>query len=364
MNGQRQQRALVHPLVDFWLLGGLSILVLGVIWVLDQFAKVNFNFEIPFWAYSLSFAVNYPHFAYSYQLFYDGFWDRLRDPDTSTASKWRLSIAGLIVPVIMIACFYYAFIAKDRSILSYGVNAMMFFVGWHYVKQGYGVLITASVYKSVFYAEWQKRILWGNAYVLWIYAWLKANAIFAQHQFHGLDYFTFDVPDVWLDIGAALAFGTSVATIFVLAWSKWVEKKEISYTGVFGYSCAIYLWVIGPAIVPIFFYLVPFFHSLQYLPFVFKVKKNQLRSSSQSTIIKITRAGLFIFLGVALGGLLMDLFPKEVDLAFRDQFINIPFTPNFFLISFLLFINIHHFFIDSAYWRRDNKDVQKHLFQS
>jgi hypothetical protein len=69
-------------------------------------------------------------------------------------------------------------------------------------------------------------------------------------------------------------------------------------------------------------------------------------------------------MGVALGGLFMNLFPKELDSALRDQYIEMSLTPNFMLVCFLLFINIHHFFIDSAYWRRDNKDVQQHLFKA
>jgi hypothetical protein len=358
------QRALVHPLVDFWLLGGLSILVLGVIWLLQGQTDLKLNFKIPLWAYSLSFAVNYPHFAYSYQLFYDGYWQRLTGTETTMTSRLRLAIAGLAVPLIMIAVFYYAYVAKDVKILSYGVNAMMFFVGWHYVKQGYGVLITTSVYKSVFYAEWQKRILWGNAYILWIYSWLRANKVLARHSFHDLDYYTFDVPDALLDIGAAVAFGSTAATLFVFAWVYFKEKKPLSFTGIFGYACAIYLWLVAPLAVPAFFYLVPFFHSLQYLPFVYKVKKSALLTSGQVTIGKITRVGLFAFMGVALGGLFMNLFPKELDSALRDQYIEMSLTPNFMLVCFLLFINIHHFFIDSAYWRRDNKDVQQHLFKA
>ena len=64
----------------------------------------------------------------------------------------------------------------------------------------------------------------------------------------------------------------------------------------------------------------------------------------------------------ALGALFMDLIPAAIDKAVASDCVH--FSRNYFIVSFLLFINIHHFFIDSAFWRRDNKDVQQFLFRA
>ena len=33
-----------------------------------------------------------------------------------------------------------------------------------------------------------------------------------------------------------------------------------------------------------------------------------------------------------------------------------------FVFIFVMWINIHHYFIDNVIWRRDNEDVRKYLF--
>jgi hypothetical protein len=38
------------------------------------------------------------------------------------------------------------------------------------------------------------------------------------------------------------------------------------------------------------------------------------------------------------------------------------FGPAVFVFIFVMWINIHHYFIDNVIWRRDNEDVQKYLF--
>ena len=38
------------------------------------------------------------------------------------------------------------------------------------------------------------------------------------------------------------------------------------------------------------------------------------------------------------------------------------FGPAVFVFIFVMWINIHHYFIDNVIWRRDNDDVRKYLF--
>jgi UDP-N-acetylmuramyl pentapeptide phosphotransferase/UDP-N-acetylglucosamine-1-phosphate transferase len=70
----------------------------------------------------------------------------------------------------------------------------------------------------------------------------------------------------------------------------------------------------------------------------------------------------FRSLGVLLGGGFMDIIPKQIDKFHKagTAFMG----GNFFLVAFLLFINIHHFFIDNAFWRRHNAEVQRYLFRA
>jgi len=126
-------RALVHPWLDFWLLGGLSFVGLGIMWLAIEVMEFNIGNRVPWWAYYAAFAVNYPHFAYSYQLFYKNYMNRLTGPETEWASRIRLAIAGIIVPMLMIGYFTQAGLLQDRQLLGYGVSALLFFVGLIFV---------------------------------------------------------------------------------------------------------------------------------------------------------------------------------------------------------------------------------------
>ena len=44
-------------------------------------------------------------------------------------------------------------------------------VGWHYVKQGYGILIVDSVQKRLMFSGRAKILLRANGYACWMVAW-------------------------------------------------------------------------------------------------------------------------------------------------------------------------------------------------
>lgn len=363
------QRALVHPWLDFWLLGGLSYFCLGLMWVVTDVFKMDLKYEVPWWAFYAAFIVNYPHFAYSYQLFYKNFTNRLFGAETEMASRIRLAVAGIVAPMLMIGYFAYVGFAKNPDLLGYGVSAMLFFVGWHYVKQGYGVLITASLYRSIFYSLWQKRVLYVNAYAVWIYAWVKANISFSKSIYFDVAHFSLDLPDSWQMLSGWAVVATTTASAFVLLWVWLKEKKGFSLSGFVGYTSASYFWILLPQVHPLFFYFIPLFHSLQYLVFVYKFKKSEFQSAAEKAESQqadrrryVLMLLLFIAGGALLGGLMMDWLPKLIDRHY--SFANVAFSRSYFLVTFLLFINIHHFFIDSAFWRRDNRDVQQYLFRA
>jgi len=357
-------RALVHPYLDFWLLGGFSYLGLLAVWFATDIAGIRLKYSIPWWAFYAAFVVNYPHFAYSYQLFYRGFVDRLFGEETEWTSRLRMVLAGIVVPALMIGYFAHVGMVKDRNMMGYGVSAMFFFVGWHYVKQGYGVLITASVYKNIFYKNWQKYILVANAYAVWIYAWMRGNAAVYKRDYYDIKYMAIDMPDQALFIAGVVAVCTTVLAAAALGYS-WYKSRNLSFGGVLGYTSSSYFWVLFASVHPLFFYMVPFFHSLQYLAFVYKFKKSefeQTRGPESSFSRHLLKLLAFILAGFVLGGALMDWLPKWFDNMVAVE--NAGFTRNYYLVSFLLFINIHHFFIDNAFWRRDNKEVQQFLFRA
>ena len=159
--------ALTTRFLDFWLLGGASLLVWLVMmslqgfrtsWAIDQHFK-----NLTYTAASLSLLINYPHFLISYKLAY-------RRGRPFVLSHWYQLIA---VPLALLAIFVVAFAAYNvpvgqvplvapltqavgglagaGSVLSgprlgdllfTGVfNVMLLTVGWHYTKQVFGCMM-------------------------------------------------------------------------------------------------------------------------------------------------------------------------------------------------------------------------------
>lgn len=364
-NPAGKEAALISPPIDFLLIGGLSLITLAAIFAMQKAGMHLPRHEVGWWAYYASFVVNYPHFAYSYQLFYANFLGRLRDKTVSLLTRGRMIVAGVIVPLLMLGYFYYAYTHYSVTLMGYGIAAMYFFVGWHYVKQGYGALITLSVYKKIYYGIWQKRILYLNAYAVWLYTWVKLNQVISQQFYYDLSYLTVGLP-AWavpFSLGVMVVTSLLAAGVILKVWLY--DRKGVSVNGLTGYVCASYLWVMVPYVSAIFFILVPFFHSLQYLPFVWRYKYSEIRKTAgedRAALIKkwVLGFGVFAVAGVLLGAAFMDYLPRQVDQLFSGKL----FSSNFFMVSTLLFINIHHYFIDNAFWRRDNWKVQEYLFKS
>ena len=362
---QTLRRALVMPFADFWLLGGLSAVVLGMIWLGADWAHLKpVEQGLPSWVYYAGFAINYPHFAFSYQLFYKGFLKRLAATDGLFA-RARLIAAGIAAPLGMGIYFAAAFAAHNVGMLCDAVMVMLFLVGWHYAKQGYGVLITSSVYLNIFYTPGQKRIFYANAYIVWIYAWIAIHTAPGQATAFDLFYAIPVMPHPVVVVATAAVIVSGILTAGAFIKAGLIDKKGVSWNGVTGYVCAIYLWLLLPQMLnsDAVFLAVPFFHGLQYLPFVYKYKKSEYGVAPDAPGWKKPAVLLFVFAmaGIALGDVFMDVGPKFADQAYAAP---AGFTKNFFLISFTVFINLHHYLIDHSFWRRDNDGAQKYLFRS
>ena len=68
----------------------------------------------------------------------------------------------------------------------------------------------------------------------------------------------------------------------------------------------------------------------------------------------------YIVVTLILGALFFEFNPKNLDTTYK--FSNAAMGASPFLVAFLLFINIHHYFIDNVIWKSANPEVKKHLF--
>ena len=67
------------------------------------------------------------------------------------------------------------------------------------------------------------------------------------------------------------------------------------------------------------------------------------------------------FLAVGLGGGALFFYALPMQMDKNMPYAPEIFGPQLFMFCFMIFLNVHHYFIDFAIWRRDNPEM-KYLF--
>ena len=399
----RRHHSLYGPVTDFLLLGGGSFLVLGVMAAFfprDDASRIALAGAMLF----LAHFVNHPHFAHSYQIFYRGFGRKAFGPASPLAARYRF--AGILVPAVL-AVFFAAALANGRvALLGLAANVMFFTVGWHYAKQGYGILMLDAARKGLRFApEARRRLLW-NTHLVWIASWLAVSDLLKATELWGITYYFIDVPDSLLFAVAALVAVSTLAVGGDL-FAMWRAERTLPFNGLFAYLAAVYVWLAVGCLDPVLLLVVPFFHSLQYLAVVWRYqlsveaeyrhhsaddpaggkapsprrggvwgegitsvgayrrsgdRLHRCPPATWKAWLRSAPAGLarFILVGCALGFAGFWLAPVTIDtLGGYDQAV---FGATLFLFIGWTFINIHHYFMDNVIWRRENPETLRHLF--
>jgi hypothetical protein len=360
----RDSRYLHGPVLDFLLLGGSSFLALPILLLLpvDKYMGI-----VAVAALALANVINHPHFAHSYQIFYGGFADKLFGTSLNTQMRMRYAIAGIVVPLLLVAFFAVGLLSGNVRLVTWGGNIMALFVGWHYVKQGYGMLMVDSVLKRRFFSDLEKRILLINAYAVWATAWLYVNSAGVTTDLWDLKYYAIPVP-AWSFYSAVIAVAaSSIAAAFML-WRKHKGGGRLPLTGLMAYFVTLYLWSLFAWINPLWLLVIPVLHSLQYLAVVYRFQLNVERAKPATTASGFratfgslrVRMTLFATIGFVLGALLFWAIPLWLDAETIST--DALFGPSLFLFVCWVTVNVHHYFMDSVMWRRDNPKVKQHLF--
>jgi len=358
----RRRGALYSPVIDFLLLGGGSLLVLPPLALTpDSWAPAVLSLT-----FLVSFAINYPHFAHSYQIFYRDFANKIAGRGYQRHLQYRYIIAGLIVPGLLAFGFLAAYRAESRAAMGLAANAMGFFVGWHYVKQGYGMLIVDSVLQKSFFADEAKKAFRVNSYACWIFFFLVTSRTLHDRDFMGLKYYYLDIPVPILVVAGAVMAATSVwAMKEALSAFRANAEKPVPVNGYVAYVLSQYIWI-AVFWTPAVLYVIPAFHSLQYLAVVWRYELNRQTAKLEAsgpkarTDLRWVRLATFIGVGALLGAAAFVLIPRYLDEVLAYDKALYGTTLASFVI--LIFINIHHYFLDNVMWRKDNPDVGRHLF--
>lgn len=211
----KPKKALISPNIDFWVIGGASL----VFWGLSQFFIYFSNISprtgyylnnLPLFFTTLSLVINYPHFMVSYQLAYGR-------GNKFIKKNWFQLILVPIVLILLGLTSWVLFNSSNAMIIHYFsrinhildpigikipigmfpkigqditgilINFMFFTVGWHYTKQAFGCTMVYSKLQNYRYENWQRILL---RYSL-LSIWLLNFSSFAIGSTSKLDRFTF-----------------------------------------------------------------------------------------------------------------------------------------------------------------------------
>ena len=351
-----QARHLNGPVWDFLLLGGGSLIALLVLRaVMGDAAWAGA------WSAGTTLAianvVNNPHFMHSYQLFYRGFGAKLSTYPREL--RLRYWLCGVVVPLALAGLMAWTVVTGRPQVLGQATNLMFFLVGWHYVKQGYGIAMVDAAFKKAYFSDAEKRALLRNAYAVWLLSWLLLNHMLGGVASHywGVQYAFIPIPEplTWVAWAAAVGCGLDVA------WRLLQRRRRgdaIAWNGLLAYAASGYVWLLVRD--PVLALWIPLFHSLQYLAVVWRYERNRIDALHPHEMLPELRLAGFYAVGLVLGYLGFWLLPRWLNANVTYDYT--VFGSGLFLFLFWIFINVHHYFLDTVLWRKGNPDVQKYLF--
>jgi hypothetical protein len=330
-------RGLFGPFTDVITLGGLSLLALPLLWLMNSVSPLalpdgRVAGSIVMLLMFATYAVNYPHYAATYARAY-----------RSRASIREYWWSCLAVPVGLIVLAGLALTWPTDGVPWY-FKAYLIVSGYHYCGQTYGVALIFANQAKLKLSKREKRIVMLPIYSAWLYSigvlevTGAAPLSFAQEMAIapiGLPTWMADVSAVLFGVGVVAYAGLNV----VLYRRGGRGLPTVSHIAVAAHAT----WFVAGPYSPLFANFVPFFHCLQYLMITtyFQMKgQPNTAGDSHPTVSFIKYYGLLI----ALGFVMYEATP----LALTALGVT---TLAYSTAVVVAFINLHHFIMDGEIWK-------------
>jgi len=348
------------------LVGGATLVLFPLSWLLRKKVGLDASeYAVGFLTFYGAYVINDPHFTVTYFLFYKDVEARALGSEFSLAQRVRYAIAGLVVPFALVVWAVVALTLHSAQTLGWMIQLMFLLVGWHYVKQGFGVVTVLSARRGAPIGTRERKIILAHCFAGWAFAWANPAVAAGEFEEKGVIYRAIAHPR-WLELttGAALALST-VALVWML-FAKWRrEGKMFPLVPLFGFLITVWSWTIYSSVDRLVQYVIPALHSVQYFYFVWLMKRNEAREDEGPPRFGrpvAVRLGVLALSALGLGWLLFRGAPWLLDGAFVAKHArgtvtgalgNTPFFAAIFVV-----VNIHHYFMDYVIWRRDNPDTR------
>lgn len=342
----------------FWV-GGFSALLFPLSWWLRGALGLDeAELAVGFVTFYAAHLINDPHFAVTYLLFYRDARARALGATFPRRLRMDYRLAGFVAPAGLLAWIVLAFWLRSAPALGALNQLMVLLVGWHYTKQGFGVLSVLSARRGLRFTPGERRALLAHCYAAWAYAWASPFDPGREVEQKGLVYTTFAHP-VWLEPLTLTFLLCTIPGLAVLAWRAVRTQRLRQLAGPLAtFLSTVWIWVVFSSVDPLLRYVIPALHCLQYLYFVWLLQGNEALEQEQAPYFGPSigyRLAMLALSAVGLGWLLFHGLPGVLDgsLVSRDM-ARSSFGATPYFSALYAFVNIHHFLMDAVLWRRDN----------
>jgi hypothetical protein len=241
---------------------------------------------------------------------------------------------------------------------------MFLLVGWHYVKQGFGVMTVLAARRGVRFSPRERFAILAHCYAGWAYAWASPFDPGREVEEKGVVYRSVAQP-AGLERLTHVFFLASAVVLVVVLVAKWRRERRLPLvTPLVALVCSVWVWSVYSSADPLVIYAIPALHSLQYLYFVWLLKGAEAREREGPPGFERAagaRVGLLAVAALGLGWVLFHGAPSALDdflVPRRWRYTDLGPTPYF--AALFAVVNIHHYFMDTVIWRRENPKT-RHL---
>lgn len=353
--GQRHRQTLpgvgyiATPSLDFWLTGGISVLVMGglLLFYYLEGSQGTPVAQAVSQAIVLQALINWPHFMGAYGLLY-----------RPISNLKKYPFATIYVPLVLLTCLLLALFTAPHQASVWEVNQDMsyiiwlvaaFYLAWHYTGQAWGMMATFSRLSGLTLDQRQRWLLRSGLRLLLVWHVIWGAQDLPAHWLGGMAKY---IPALlqgmtWLCV-LAFIVGLGVWGRVRQESGRWPDKRVLVAW------LAVYLWYWVLLLMPAAYIWVQLSHALQYLAFPMRMQVNQIKASqaANKAPLRLPAATKYYLLLVGFGLVIfyipMLVFPTH--------------QPYGLPVMLASLVSIHHYFVDGCIWKISHPEVRRALF--
>jgi hypothetical protein len=335
-----RDRYFVNAPVDFALIGGASLLLYFLCLYDKSFAS---SARLATLSLALVWVCNYPHFASTNYRLYRTRSNVRQYPMTATL------VPALLVTVV-VACF-----ASPHAVAPLFVKLYLIWSPYHFSAQTLGITLIYARRSGFEIRPWERKAIAGFIFLTFAQASAYAELSGVKPQpFYAVSYPVLGLHE-WLPHLLRDAMWACLIVFGAMMLWRALHARQIIPWIVLLPAAAQAVWFVprGSLYLVSFAFMVPFFHSLQYLLIAWSVqmKESQDESGARPSWRFVGLESLRWVAICGIGGVILFWALPHIGGHFGEPL-------GFSIAVIFAAVQVHHFFVDGVIWKLKNPRVQ------